>query len=124
MYAIIRTGGKQAKVRQGDIIDVERLRDATGPVEFTPLLVVDDKGIAITDREQLASYTVRAEVVGESKGDKVDIFKYKNKTGYRRRMGHRQIYTTLRVTEIAASAKASKATKTAKKSDAAETEEE
>jgi large subunit ribosomal protein L21 len=102
MYAIIRTGGKQAKVRQGDVIDVERLKDAGEEVEFTPLLVVEDGGNTITDRKKLAGYTVRAEILGDTKGDKVDIFKYKNKTGYRRRMGHRQIYTTVKVTEIAA----------------------
>ncbi|NNC40624.1 MAG: 50S ribosomal protein L21 [Acidimicrobiia bacterium] len=102
MYAIIRTGGKQAKVRQGDVIDVERLKDAGEEVEFTPLLVVEDGGNTITDRKKLAGYTVRAEILGDTKGDKVDIFKYKNKTGYRRRMGHRQIYTTVKVIEIAA----------------------
>jgi large subunit ribosomal protein L21 len=100
MYAIIRTGGKQAKVRQGDVIDVERLKNAGEAVEFKPLLVVDDSGATISNREQLAGYTVRAEVVGDTKGEKIDIFKYKNKTGYRRRMGHRQIYTTIKVTEI------------------------
>ncbi len=111
MYAIIRTGGKQAKVRQGDVIDVERLKNTGTTVEFTPLLIVDDDGNTITDREKLAGYTVRAEVIGDTKGDKIDIFKYKNKTGYRRRMGHRQIYTTLEVTEIAApkAAKSAKA---------------
>jgi len=99
MYAIIRTGGKQAKVHEGDVIDVERLH-ADGEVTFTPLLVVDDKGKVISGREQLKTAKVTAKVVGETAGDKVDMFKYKAKTGYRRRGGHRQKYTTIEVTKI------------------------
>ena len=113
MYAIIRTGGKQAKVRQGDVIDVERLKDTGEEVEFTPLLVVDGDGNTITDRELLDGFRVRAEIIGDTKGEKIDIFKYKNKSGYRRRMGHRQIYTTIKVSEITGP-KAKKATKAAK----------
>jgi large subunit ribosomal protein L21 len=101
MYAIIRTGGKQAKVREGDIIEVERLKDASDTVSFVPLLVVDANGKAVSDRGALAAASVTAEVLGESKGEKVDIFKYKNKSGYSRRMGHRQVHTRLRITGIA-----------------------
>jgi len=100
MYAIIRTGGKQSKVHEGDVIDVERLKDTDGTVEFTPLLIVDADGNAISDRAELREVKVRAKVLGEAQGPKVDIFKYKNKTGYRRRQGHRQKYTTLEVTAI------------------------
>ncbi len=100
MYAIIRTGGKQAKVRPGDVIEVERLKDADDEVSFTPLLVVDDDGTAIFDRAVLAGATVTAKILGETRGPKIDIFKYKPKTGYRRRMGHRQTYTSLEVTAI------------------------
>lgn len=99
MYAIIRTGGKQAKVSQGDVIDVERLK-ATDEITFTPLLLVTDDGTVISERSKLEKIKVVAEVVGESRGDKIDIFKYKNKTGYRRRMGHRQVYTTIQVKKI------------------------
>jgi len=106
MYAIIRSGGKQAKVHEGDVIDVERLH-VDGEVTFTPLLVVDDKGKVFSGRDQLKTAKVTAKVVGESAGDKVDMFKYKAKTGYRRRGGHRQKYTTIEVTKIEAPKKAS-----------------
>jgi large subunit ribosomal protein L21 len=99
MYAIIRAGGKQAKVREGDVIDVERLH-GEGEVTFTPVLFVDDKGTVISGREELRSARVTARVLGESAGDKVEMFKYKAKTGYRRRGGHRQKYTTLEVVKI------------------------
>lgn len=99
MYAIIRTGGKQAKVHEGDIIDVERLR-AEGEISFTPLLVVDDAGTVFSHRDVLKGARVVARVVGDSAGPKVDLFKYKAKTGYRRHLGHRQRYTALEVTRI------------------------
>ncbi len=99
MYAIIRTGGKQLKVSAGDVVDVERLKGAEDAVSFTPILVVDGDE-TISDRDRLGSCAVNAKVLGENKGDKIDIFKYKNKTGYRRRQGHRQIYTRLEITGI------------------------
>jgi large subunit ribosomal protein L21 len=100
MYAIIRTGGKQSKVHEGDVIDVERLKNVGDTVEFTPLLVVDADGTAVSDRTELSKLRVKARVLGEAQGAKVDIFKYKNKSGNRRRQGHRQKYTTLEVTSI------------------------
>ncbi|GIU92243.1 MAG: 50S ribosomal protein L21 [Acidimicrobiia bacterium] len=100
MYAIIRAGGKQARVRPGDVIQVERIKHPGDRVTFTPLLVVDDDGRTITDRGELGEIQVTAEVLGETKGPKLDIFKYKAKTGYRRRMGHRQVYTSIKVTSI------------------------
>ena len=121
MYAIIRTGGKQAKVREGDVIDVERLR-GDDEVTFTPLLVVDDKGTVFSDREALKTAKVVAKVVGDSTGPKIDIFKYKNKTGYRRRQGHRQRYTTIEVTKI--TKPGAKKKTAAKADDAAEAAEE
>lgn len=100
MYAIIRSGGKQSKVSAGDVIDVELLKDESGRVTFTPLLVVDGEGRAVTDRARLEELPVTAQVEGEVRGPKLDIFKYKNKSGYRRRMGHRQRYTRLRIVGI------------------------
>ena len=99
MYAVIRTGGKQYKVAQGDVIDVERLDATSDTVEFAPLLVVDDEGRARL-RAELSSARVRARVVGHPRGVKVRVFKYRSKTGYRRRAGHRQELTRLQVAEI------------------------
>ena len=118
MYAIIRAGGKQAKVRSGDVIEVERVKNAGDTVEFQPILVVDEDGATHSDTSDLAGAVVTAKVLGEVKGDKVDIFKYKNKTGYRRHMGHRQTFTQLEITGIQMK-KAKKAA--AKKSAAAKT---
>jgi large subunit ribosomal protein L21 len=100
MYAIIRTGGKQAKVQSGDVIEIERVKGDAEEMSFSPLLIVDDKGNAVSDRDLLAKASVTAKVLGESQGPKIDIFKYKNKTGYRRRQGHRQKYTQIEITDI------------------------
>jgi len=102
MYAIIRAGGKQAKVQEGDVLDIERIKHGDDDVTFTPLLIVEDDGTVISDRDQLANARVTAQVLGESRGEKIDIFKYKNKTGYRRHQGHRQTYTRIQVTKIEA----------------------
>jgi large subunit ribosomal protein L21 len=113
MYAIIRAGGKQAKVKAGDVIEIERLKDIPESLSFTPLMVVGEDGSTVTDRDVLSGATVAAEILGETKGEKIDIFKYKNKTGYRRHMGHRQTYTQIRVTSIdVPGAKPAKAAKT------------
>lgn len=100
MYAIIRTGGKQAKVTAGDVLDVERLKMDADEVTFTPLLVVGDDGSTITGRQDLEKIRVHAKILGETRGDKIDIFRYKPKTGYRRRAGHRQLYTRIQITDI------------------------
>jgi large subunit ribosomal protein L21 len=100
MYAIIRAGGKQAKVRSGDVIEVERVKNAGDTIEFQPILVVDDDGTTHSAGDALAGAVVTAKILGEVKGDKIDIFKYKNKTGYRRHMGHRQTFTQLEITGI------------------------
>ncbi len=105
MYAIIRAGGKQAKVREGDVIDVERIKSGAPELSFTPLLLVNDDGSVVADRAALDGAKVTAEVVGEHRGPKVDVFTYKNKSGSRKRRGHRQTYTTIRVTEISTGTK-------------------
>ena len=99
MYAVIKTGGRQAKVEEGDVLQVERLR-ATGEVEFEPVLIAIDDDKIITDRDRLAKMAVKAKVVGEVRGKKVDVFHYRNKSGYRKSAGHRQTYTTVEITKI------------------------
>ena len=123
MYAIIRAGGKQAKVHSGDVIDIERIKTDGEKLTFEPLLVVDDDGNAVSDRAALAKASVTAKVLGESAGPKIDIFKYKNKSGYRRRQGHRQKYTRIEITGIKLPAAAKKKA-AAKKSEPAASEEE
>lgn len=100
MYAVIRAGGKQHKVAKGDVIDVERVKSSGDTLEFTPLLVVDDKGKTRSGRSDLTRARVLAKVVGETKGDKIEVRKYRNKTGYRRHNGHRQRYTTIEISDI------------------------
>ncbi|MGB8360333.1 MAG: 50S ribosomal protein L21, partial [Acidimicrobiia bacterium] len=100
MYAIIRAGGKQAKVHSGDVIEIERVKSGDEKLTFAPLLVVDDDGNTLSDRAVLAKASVTAKVLGEVAGEKIDIFKYKNKSGYRRRQGHRQKYTRIEITSI------------------------
>ncbi len=100
MYAIIRAGGKQSKVQSGDVIDIERVKGDETELTFEPLLVVDDEGNAFSDQGVLSKASVQAKILGESNGPKIDIFKYKNKTGYRRRQGHRQKYTQIEITSI------------------------
>ena len=124
MYAIIRAGGKQAKVREGDVIDVERIKEAGDEISFTPLLLVADDGTVVSDRAALLKASVSAKVVGESRGEKIDIFKYKNKSGYRRREGHRQTYTRLEVTKIKGPKKAAAKKKAAAAEEKTESDEE
>jgi large subunit ribosomal protein L21 len=124
MYAIIRTGGKQTKVQSGDVIDIERVKTDDDKLTFEPLLVVDDDGNAVSDRADLAKASVTAKVLGESAGPKVDIFKYKNKSGYRRRQGHRQKYTRIEITGIKLPAAAKKKASAKKKEEPAASEEE
>lgn len=99
MYAVIATGGKQYQVREGQRLEVERLAAGEGEVVFAPVLVVDEGDVASTP-ERLARASVRARVLGETKGPKIRGFTYKPKTNSRRRYGHRQKYSTIEVTEI------------------------
>lgn len=100
MYAIIATGGKQYKVAEGDIIFVEKLNAVTGDtVTFDDVVVVNnDKDILCGDK--VANAKVTAEVVGEGKGKKIIVYKYKRKTGYHKKQGHRQPYTKVEIKAI------------------------
>ena len=102
MYAIVKTGGKQYKVAEGDVITVEKLDAAAGAEVSLPALLLVDGANVTTDADALAKVAVTAEVVGQTKGPKIRIHKFKNKTGYHKRMGHRQKLTSLRVTGISA----------------------
>ena len=100
MYAIVKTGGKQYKVAEGDVIEVEKLDAADGAeVALAPILLVD--GASVThDADALARATVTAQVLARTKGPKIRIHKFKNKTGYHKRLGHRQQLTRVQVTGI------------------------
>ena len=100
MYAIVKTGGKQYKVAVGDVVEVEKVTGAPGASLALPALLVVDGTDVTSDAKALASYTVSGEVVAHTKGPKLTIWKYKNKTGYKKRMGHRQQLTQVRVTGI------------------------
>jgi large subunit ribosomal protein L21 len=100
MYAIVKTGGKQYKVAVGDIVEVEKLDGEPGAeLTFPALLVVDD-GAVTTDAAALAKVSVTGKVVSQTKGPKIRIHKFKNKTGYHKRQGHRQKLTRVEVTGI------------------------
>ena len=100
MYAVIATGGKQERVAEGQVLNVELLgvEDGTA-VEFRPVLVVDGDRVLATPTE-LAGASVSAKVVGSAKGPKIDGFTYKRRTNQRRRYGHRQHYTVVEITKI------------------------
>jgi large subunit ribosomal protein L21 len=97
VYAVIKTGGKQYRVRVGDLIDVEKLPgDEGAEVSFEPLLVVDGDRVA-SSRGDLDGARVTATVVEQYRGRKIRVFTYKNKSGQQRSMGHRQSLTRLKV---------------------------
>ncbi|CAN5359654.1 50S ribosomal protein L21 [soil metagenome] len=100
VYAIVRSGSLQQKVAVGDVIEIDKVSTAAGEtLNLTALLLVDGDKVT-TDADALAKVTVTAEVLGLSKGPKIIIQKYKNKTGYKKRQGHRQKYTQVKVTGI------------------------
>ncbi|MGH3757290.1 50S ribosomal protein L21 [Actinophytocola sp.] len=100
MYAIVKTGGKQYKVAVGDIVEVEKLDGEPGAeLSFPALLVVDGEKVT-TDAAKLAKVSVTGKVVEQTKGPKIRIHKFKNKTGYHKRQGHRQRLTRVEVTGI------------------------
>ena len=100
MYAIVKTGGKQYKVAVGDTVEIEKLAGAAGATVTLPALLVVDGADVTSDAKALAGVKVSAEVVAQTKGPKISIMKYKNKTGYKKRIGHRQQLTQVKVTAI------------------------
>jgi len=99
MYAVIKTGGKQYRVAEGQRLDVERLSPPEGELRFEPVLVVDGEAVT-AGAEALSGATVTARVVGGTLGPKIVGFRYKNKSNQRRHWGHRQQYTTIQITGI------------------------
>jgi large subunit ribosomal protein L21 len=100
VYAIVRAGGRQEKVAVGDVFELDRVSGEPGATVQFPAVLVVDGGSVTTDADALAAVTVTAEVLAHTKGAKIDILKFKNKTGYRRRQGHRQQLTRVKVTGI------------------------
>ena len=98
MYAIVRAGSKQQKVAVGDVIEIDRTDTAVGESVTLPVvMVVDGEKVTATGLDKAA---VTVEILGATKGPKIIIQKYKNKTGYKKRQGHRQKYTQVKVTDI------------------------
>ncbi|EKY16588.1 ribosomal protein L21 [Actinomyces sp. oral taxon 181 str. F0379] len=101
VYAIVKAGGRQEKVSVGDVVVVDKLAEEIGAsIELQPLMLVDGDAITV-EPSALEKVTVKAEVVDSAKGPKISIIKYKNKTGYRKRQGHRQKLSVVKITEIA-----------------------
>jgi large subunit ribosomal protein L21 len=100
VYAVVRAGGRQEKVEVGTIVTMDRIKaDKDGNVSLAAVLLVDGEKIT-SDAESLAKVTVTAEVLNDLRGPKIVIQKFKNKTGYKKRQGHRQELTRVKVTGI------------------------
>ena len=99
MYAVVATGGKQYRVTEGQVLDVELTGEVGSEIDLPVVMVVDGDTVLVTP-DQLQGSAVRAKIVGEAKGPKIVGFTYKNKTNQRRRFGHRQKYSTLEISSI------------------------
>ena len=100
MYAIVRAGAKQQKVAVGDVIEIDKVTTGAGETVKLPVVLVVDGEKVTSDAKTLDKASVTVEVLGATKGPKIIIQKYKNKTGYKKRQGHRQKYTQVKVTSI------------------------
>jgi large subunit ribosomal protein L21 len=100
VYAIVRAGGRQEKVTVGDVLELDHRDVAPGESLTLPALLVVDGETVTSDAAALAGVTVTAQVVAQTKGPKIDVLHYRNKTGYKRRQGHRASLTRVRVTDI------------------------
>src|ERR1700755_2721637 len=123
VYAIVRCGGRQEKVALDDVLTVDKLADEEAGSTLTlPALLAVDGSTVISGPAELTGYTVTAEVVGPAKGPKINMIHYRNKTGYKRRQGHRQQYTQVRIPGIARPEKAKTSRAKPEKADAAKAE--
>ena len=109
VYAIVRCGGRQEKVALDEVVTVDKLPGQAGSSITLPALLVVDGERVISDPAEVGRYQVTADIVGDAAGPKINMIQYRNKTGYRRRLGHRQRYTQVRITGIGTEAKASTA---------------
>jgi large subunit ribosomal protein L21 len=100
VYAIVRAGATQQKVAVGDVIEIDQVSTAVGETLTLPVVMAVDGDDVTTDAKALGNAAVTVEVLGGTKGPKIIIQKYKNKTGYKKRQGHRQKYTQVKVTDI------------------------
>jgi len=102
VYAIVRAGAKQQKVAVGDVIEIDTIATGVGETVTLPVVLVVDGDTVTSDGKSLDKASVTAEVLGGTKGPKIVIQKFKNKTGYKKRQGHRQKYTQVKITDIKA----------------------
>jgi len=124
MYAVIRTGGKQYKVAPQDVLQIEKIEGAAGePVSFSDVLMVAGEGGPTFGAPLVSGAAVSAEVVEQGRGPKVIIFKKKRRQNYRRKKGHRQELTTVRILEILTDGKAPAKAAKAKPAEASAPEE-
>jgi large subunit ribosomal protein L21 len=100
VYAIVRCGGRQEKASVDDVLTVDKLAGDVGSSVTLPAVLVVDDGTVVSDPAEVGRYEVTAEILGAAAGPKINMILYKNKTGYRRRLGHRQKYTQVRITGI------------------------
>jgi large subunit ribosomal protein L21 len=100
VYAIVRCGGRQEKASVDDVLTVDKLAGEVGSTVMLPAVLIVDDGNVISDAAELGGYEISAEIMGPARGPKISMIHYKNKTGYRRRQGHRQKYTLVKITGI------------------------
>ena len=121
VYAIVRCGGRQEKVALDEVVTVDKLPGEVGESVTLPALLVVDGDRVISDPAEVGRYQVTADIVGDAAGPKINMIHYRNKTGYRRRLGHRQRYSQVRITSIGTDAKNAGAKSTEAKATGAET---
>ncbi len=102
MYAVIETGGKQYRVAQGDTVHIEKLTGQVGDsIQFDNVLLIGDGSDIAVGKPSVAGATVSGEIIGHGKDKKLIVFKFKRRKDYRRRTGHRQQYTAVKITAVA-----------------------
>jgi large subunit ribosomal protein L21 len=104
VYAIVRCGGRQERASVDDVLTIDKLAGEVGSTVTLPAVLIVDDGQVITDSAALGAYEITAEILGPASGPKINMIHYKNKTGYRRRQGHRQKYTQVKITGIGSDA--------------------